>query len=409
MDQRRRSRWGYFLYDFANSGYVVVFGTFLLPIAFKDRLLADDPRADFYWGACISAAVIAAAVLAPLVGYAADRLRRRSVLAMCVVPAVVGAAAVSLLAARESSAPLLVALMFVGTHSLYVLSVAVCDSYLSHLGEDREGTSSFAWGFGYLGGVVCLVLVLAVQGASVSPTTRGFVTAAVFFAAFAALSLALLPTDAGPPQRLKLVHAARAVAQPRLLKTLVAFWLINEGVVTVMFFSAVFARETLQLDLRTIGGLYVAVQLLAFPGTWAMGRVARRWGTARTILGTATLWIVLLLGLASATTLTHFAALSLGSALVIGSTQALMRAHYSRLYPDEAAGLSFGLYTLVAKSSSVVGPLVFGLVASGTGNQRIAVLATVVPIVLGAVLFAVVCHRRAGDAPREKEGDQGPP
>ena len=388
---------------------MVVFGTFLLPIAFKDRLLADDPRADFYWGACISAAVIAAAVLAPLVGYAADRLRRRSVLAMCVVPAVVGAAAVSLLAARESSAPLLVALMFVGTHSLYVLSVAVCDSYLSHLGEDREGTSSFAWGFGYLGGVVCLVRVLAVQGASVSPTTRGFVTAAVFFAAFAALSLALLPTDAGPPQRLKLVHAARAVAQPRLLKTLVAFWLINEGVVTVMFFSAVFARETLQLDLRTIGGLYVAVQLLAFPGTWAMGRVARRWGTARTILGTATLWIVLLLGLASATTLTHFAALSLGSALVIGSTQALMRAHYSRLYPDEAAGLSFGLYTLVAKSSSVVGPLVFGLVASGTGNQRIAVLATVVPIVLGAVLFAVVCHRRAGDAPREKEGDQGPP
>ncbi len=390
MDSPRRSRWGYFLYDFANSGYVVVFGTLMFPIAFKEQLVGESTRADFYWGACISASVIAAAVMAPFVGYAADRLRRRTVLALCVVPAVAGVAALSVLTGHGSAAPLAAAMVFVITHGLYVLSVAVCDSYLSHLGEDREGTSSFAWGFGYLGGVVCLVLVLLVQGSSLSPTTRGFLTAAVFFGAFAALALSLLPGHAGPVQRLQLLRAARGVANPRLIKTLLAFWLINEGIVTVMFFSAVFARETLQLDLRTIGGLFVAVQLLAFPGTWVVGRAARRWGTTATILATVILWIGLLLGLSVATSLVHFAALSLGSALVLGSTQALMRAHYSRLYPPDSAGLSFGLYTLVAKSSSVVGPLVFGLVASGSGSQRTAVLATLVPIVLGGALFAVV-------------------
>ena len=121
-----------------------------------------------------------------------------------------------------------------------------------------------------------------------------------------------------------------------------------------------------------------------------MGRVARHFGTAPTILGTAAVWGALMLGLAAATTLTHFAVISLGSSLVLGSTQALMRAHYSRLYPQDSAGLSFGLYTLVAKSSSVVGPVVFGLVASGTGSQRTAVLATLVPLVLGTLLFAAV-------------------
>jgi len=381
-----RGRWGFFLYDFANSGYVVVFGTFLFPIFFRDRLFPDHPRADLYWGLCVSSSVVVAGLLAPLVGHSADRLARRSVLGLwvaCVFAGIVGLTAGS---AGQSIAPAVIAVVFVLTHASYVLSVAVCDSYLSQLGNDRAGVSSFAWGFGYLGGVVCLAGVLLVQGTSMQPRPVAFGFTAAFFALFASLSLALLPHRAGR-QEVGLLQAVRRVVDPNLLKTLAAFWLINEGIVTVMFFTALFGRETLQLDIRSIGAIFVGVQLLAFPGTWAMGRLARRLGTRTVIAITVIVWCVLLTGLSVAQTVTHFAAVSLISALVLGSTQALMRAHYSRIYPQRSSGLSFGLYALVTKSSTVVGPLAFGLVASATGSQRVAVLTTLAPLLAGLALF----------------------
>jgi UMF1 family MFS transporter len=48
----------------------------------------------------------------------------------------------------------------------------------------------------------------------------------------------------------------------------------------------------------------------------------------------------------------------------------------------------FGFYALCGKSSSVIGPLVFGYVAVATGgNQKLAVMAISVLFVLGLILL----------------------
>jgi MFS transporter, UMF1 family len=396
----RRSRWGFFLYDFANSGYVLVFGTFLFPLYVRERLFADHPRADLIWGVSLSSAVLLAALLAPLIGYLADRVVRRTVLGIAVSGVACGLVGIVALSRSAAPAPWLVVGMFVATHALYVLSVALCDSFLSQLASasERAAVSSFGWGFGYLGGVVCLLLVLGVGGAELDRAWIGFAVTAAFFVPLAALALRLLPRQRGRVG-LGLGQLARAVLDRRLGLTLVAFWLINEGIVTVLFFSALFARETLELGIGTIGVVFVAVQLLAFPATWSIGRAAPRLGLPTTILTTIGLWCVLLVGLSRATTLGHFAVLSLTSSLVIGSTQALMRAHYSALYPEEAAGFSFGLYTLVTKSSTLVGPASFGIVASLAGSQRVAVLTALLPLLAGGWLFARVSRQRSGSDP----------
>ncbi len=395
----RRSRWGFFLYDFANSGYVLVFGTFLFPLYVKEVLFPGHPKADLIWGASLSSSVLLAAILAPLIGYLADRVVRRTVLGLAVGGASVGLIAIVVASrGQPPSAPLVVGL-FVWTHACYVLSVALCDSFLSQLArpEQRDRVSSFGWGFGYLGGVICLLLVLWAGGADLEQAFAGFAVTGLFFLPLAAAALWLLPRRRGTV-RLGLGQVARAVVDRHLGLTLLAFWLINEGLVTALFFSALFGRETLEMATRSIGILFVAVQLLAFPATWAIGRVAARVGGARTILATVALWCVLLVGLALARSVTHFVVLSLTSALVIGSTQALMRAHYSRIYPDESAGFSFGLYTLVSKSSTLVGPAVFGLVAWVAGSQRVAVLTALLPLVAGGWLFARVSSDIVPDA-----------
>ena len=398
----RSSRWGFFLYDFANSGYVLVFGTFLFPLYVRERLFAAHPRADLIWGVSLSSAVLLAALLAPLIGYVADRVVRRTVLGLAVSGVACGLVGIVALSRSAGPSPWLVIGVFVATHALYVLSVALCDSFLSHLAAatERAAVSSFGWGFGYLGGMVCLLLVLGTGGADLDRAWLGFAVTALFFVPLAVLALRLLPPQRGRAG-LGLGQLARAVFDRRLGLTLGAFWLINEGIVTVLFFSALFARETLDLSIGAIGGVFVAVQLLAFPATWAIGRVAPRFGLPRTILVTIGLWCVLLIGLSQAAAPGHFVVLSLTSSLVIGSTQALMRAHYSSLYPEDASGFSFGLYTLVTKSSTLVGPASFGLVASLAGSQRVAVLTALLPLLAGGWLFARVSRRPAG-------GDPGP-
>jgi UMF1 family MFS transporter len=83
-------------------------------------------------------------------------------------------------------------------------------------------------------------------------------------------------------------------------------------------------------------------------------------------------------------------AVALVAGLVIGSSQALCRSIYARMIPPERAAEFFGFNALVGRASAVLGPLVFGIVSSQTGSQRIAMASLSVFILLGAAVFACV-------------------
>ena len=72
----------------------------------------------------------------------------------------------------------------------------------------------------------------------------------------------------------------------------------------------------------------------------------------------------------------------------LGSVQAASRAYMSSLIPEGRESEMFGFYALCGKSSSVIGPLVFGQVALVTGgNQKLAVMSISVLFVVGALLL----------------------
>ena len=74
--------------------------------------------------------------------------------------------------------------------------------------------------------------------------------------------------------------------------------------------------------------------------------------------------------------------------IVIGSTQALMRAHYSFAIVDrERTSEIFGWYAIATESAAIGAPLIFGLISTGTGSQQIAMAVLSVPLVVGIVLL----------------------
>jgi UMF1 family MFS transporter len=76
--------------------------------------------------------------------------------------------------------------------------------------------------------------------------------------------------------------------------------------------------------------------------------------------------------------------------LGLGTVQAASRAFFAQFIPDGKESEYFGVYSLVGKSSAIVGPLVFGYLSSAFGSQRPAILAVTVFFIAGLVLIAFV-------------------
>ena len=60
------------------------------------------------------------------------------------------------------------------------------------------------------------------------------------------------------------------------------------------------------------------------------------------------------------------------------------------MVPAERAAEYFGFHSLVGRVSTALGPLVFGLVSTATGNQRVAMLSLGFFFVAGALVLARV-------------------
>jgi UMF1 family MFS transporter len=77
-------------------------------------------------------------------------------------------------------------------------------------------------------------------------------------------------------------------------------------------------------------------------------------------------------------------------AVVLGSTQAMLRSLLTRMTPIERSGEFFGFNTLAGRLSAALGPLLYGVVATVTGNERAALLSVLVFIVAGAGVLSRV-------------------
>jgi UMF1 family MFS transporter len=85
--------------------------------------------------------------------------------------------------------------------------------------------------------------------------------------------------------------------------------------------------------------------------------------------------------------------------LGLGTVQAATRAFYAQFIPEGKEAEYFGVYSLVGKSSAILGPLVFGQLSFTFRSQRPAILSVAAFFLLGMLLLA----RVKGGYPSTKE------
>jgi UMF1 family MFS transporter len=391
------------LYDVAAHGYGLMIPTVGFAIYFTSFVALGHPAPDALWSMGIATSLILAGLIAPWLGALADaRGNRRALLAGATV---VCAAATGLLPTLQQGDYGRGIALFIVAQVASMVAFALYNSFLPLIAPParRSRVSGLAWGLSYLGGIGCFLLCLPFTNAGVTPEGAGrfalaFLVTAAFLLVLGLIAVAGLPampgTGSPPTER----HALRRIRNTVRLwrsdrevpKFLLAYYLVNDAVVTVLFFAAIVLKSEFGMSVQQVLMLSIGLQLVAIPATIFFGWLGDRWGQRPAIYLALLLWAFPLGLLAFGEGPRAAVAIAASLGIVLGSTQSLFRSLFTSLLPVDRAAEYFGFHALAGRASSALGPVVFGLVSTGTGSQRIAMLSLSLFLIGGAVVLAIV-------------------
>ncbi|MEO8315458.1 MAG: MFS transporter, partial [Pseudomonadota bacterium] len=363
-----RPAFSWALYDWANSAFATTVMAGFFPTFFRQFWSAGAVSVEttFRLGMANTAAGLAMAVLAPLLGAIADRSGRRK--RMLFVFTVLGAGSTFALffVAQGAWAP--AALLFVGGVIGFSGGVVFNDALLLDVAEpaDYDRVSALGYALGYLGGGLLFafnVLMVMKPGffglADAAAAVRwSFVTVAAWWLLF---TLPLMRNVREKPGRggeaggvllagwRELAGTLRRVAkQPAMLKFLVAYWLYIDGVNTVVVMAVDYGMA-LGLKSADLLGALLLTQFVAFPAALVFGRLGKRYGARAGVLAGLAVYILLTVWAYYLDSVAEFYLMAVTLGLVQGGVQSLSRSMYGRMVPAGKSAEYFGFYNMVGK------------------------------------------------------------
>jgi len=433
----RREIFGWAMYDWANSAFSTTVGTvFLGPYvaslaataaeAYSDgmaRFLGIPVAPDSFLAYCVSFSVFMQVLFLPILGAIADysHLRKR----MMQIFASIGAVTTILMFFITGDLWWLGGVLFIIANLSFGAAIVFYNAYLPDIAseEERDRVSSYGWAMGYLGGGILLALNLAFFifsediGVPRDLAVRiNLASAGLWWIGFALITWS----------RLRPRHAARALPPgesylsisfkqlgntlrevrnfPETLKFLLAYFLYNDGIQTVIAVSSTFAaapliRGGVGLSQDTLIAVILMIQFVAFGGALFWGRLAKWIGAKQSIIVSLIIWSAVVIfaygGMRGENRVTEFLILGVFIAIVLGGSQAISRSLFSQMIPDGKEAEFYSFYEISERGTSWIGPLVFGLANQLFGSLRPAILSLIFFFVAGLILLPFVNVKKA--------------
>jgi MFS transporter, UMF1 family len=393
------------LYDWGNSAFAAVCMTALLPPYLAGLANAElgAPAGTAMWGWTAALGLLAGVLLAPVLGALADARAWR--LRLLAAFAISGAVATALLAVALPASWRAGAALYVIAATGFATANVFYDALLPGLGPPQrwDAISARGYAFGYAGGGLALAGGAAIAMAGGQGAIRwAFLLAAGWWLLFTIPVLRRVHEPAavgtaGAFDRLR-ETARHARSHPTLWRFLLAYWVYNDGIGTVIKMAGAYGAE-LGIPLAHMLGALLLTQAVGIPATLAFGRLGGRIGAKRGIqVALAGYVVIALLGVFMKVAW-HFWLLAGLVGVVQGGAQALSRSLYARLLPAGREAEFFSFFDVSGRMAGVIGPALFAVLTTVFGSGRAGVGAVLVFFVAGLWLLSgvAVCtgdHKR---------------
>lgn len=397
------------LYDWANSAFATTVMAGFFPLFFKKYWSPELSvvESTYYLGLINSLTSLLLAALSPALGAIADEgSYRKKFLFFFTLLGILATGLLSTLGTGEWQQAAwiysLALLGFTGANTFYdALLVQVSKP------QDFDKVSAAGYALGYLGGGLLFAVNVWMY---TSPATFGlengvaaikvsFLTVAIWWLVFS-MPIFLWTPEGKSKRQTSLKKAALSgikifketlfalKSHKGILYFLAGYFFYIDGVNTIIK-MAVDYGISLGLAPTDLIKALLLVQFIGFPSAIAFGYLGNRVGAK---LG---IWVCLIV-YAGVTTFayqmssaTEFYAMAAIIGVVQGGIQSLSRSYYARLIPKEQSAQYFGFFNMLGKFSSILGPLLMGLVALLTNNTRASILILLVFFLSGGILLAL--------------------
>ncbi|MBL4915711.1 MFS transporter [Szabonella alba] len=433
MTETRKRIWGWYFFDWASQPYNTLLLTFIFG-PYITEVLGDGSRAQAVWGYGIGAAGLVIAVFSPLLGAIADKAGgRMRFIWLFSAMYVLGAWGLWFAAPQDFNLTLVMLSFCIGLIGME-FATTFTNAMMPDLAPPAEigRLSGTGWAFGYMGGMVALILMLTLLAENrdgvtllgiapilgLDPETRegarsvGPLTA-IWYAVFM-IPFFLWVREPRKPGALP-VRRAAATAWPDLRATLAA--LPQRPSLLNYLLSSMFYRDALN-GIYVFGGIYAAgvlgwspvdLGIFGILGTitgalfaWLGGKADSRFGPKPVIaltviaLTLTTICIIFVsreavLGMpvAEGSRLPDIAFYILGALIGAagGAMQSASRTMMVRQADPARMTEAFGMYALTGKATSFLAPLSIGIATDLTGSQQLGILPIVLLFVIGLLLL----------------------
>jgi len=429
--ERKRAQKGWYLYDFGNSAYAAVVLLAIYSAYFKGTVVGGVEGSRL-WGISLGIAMLVSAIVAPILGAIADysAFKKRFLFFFSSLSWIF----TGLLFFVQKGDIFLGMFFFIMAEIGYRAGQVFYNSLLTDVADQNEigRVSANGWAIGSAGGILCLLLVLPaivlIKGTDL-PVRGAFVFTALFFL-ISALPLFLWVREHGEHKPLPNGQNYMSLAFSRLwrtirsvrhfnqfLKFIIAYLIFNDGIVMALNFAAIIGAVMYGMDQTQLIILMILVQFASIFGAYVTGRYGERVGFMRALIASIVLMISAVVMMLFNSTLTGFFIIASLAGFALTGVQAITRTMTGVFAPNGQSAEFYSFFAIAGRTSSFIGPTVYGLLATGIAlrmqaqgvsellaeqaGQRAGIVSIAVFLVVGLVILLSVSEERARQAALE--------
>ena len=373
---KRREHWAWYLYDFGNSAYAAVVLLAIYSAYFQGAVVGGSEGTRL-WGIATGIAMLFVAVIAPVLGAIADHSGKKKTILffMSTVCVIFTGLLFTVREGNVFTGMLFFILAEIGYRGGQVFYNALLPEIATQ--DEISKVSGNGWAIGSLGGIICLLIVLAlimiIGGDFV--TRLSFIITSIFFSLSTIPVWSWLKEKAEPCPLLpgdnyfkvafrRLRTTVRSVNQYReFLKFMAAFLVYNDGIIAALDFAAIVGAVLYGMEQQDLIIMMILVQVASVAGAYIYGVLGERIGFKRGLVQSLVLMIIAVVLIYFNNSVAGFFAITSLAGFALTGVQSLSRTMIGAFAPPGRSAEFFGFFGMVGRTSSFIGPTLFGIIA----------------------------------------------